>query len=272
MNDVILYSGGVDSFLVHHALNRDNIQHSLLYFDLGGKYSENEVSLFQSNEFKHYIGQEVKISKCLNMGVLEHDDAYIPNRNIVATIMAHSVCGYDNIWIGGTLSDRVNDNNSEVFLRISDLLSHVHGKKITITSPFWNDHKCQLVKDFVDTNGWTQYESRITAQQALINSTFSCYYPNETKIVTACIDDTKYHAYYTKECLNCPACFRKVMSLFSGGIFIPMKFEALPLISKYTKEAVDYINSDNDGIMKPRMEATIQYEESFRNLIMDEKV
>lgn len=265
MNDVVLYSGGLDSFLVHHYLKKNDIDHRLLYFDLGGKYSNNEISLFQSDKFISTLNQNVEISKCLNMGSLEHEDAYIPNRNIVATIMAHSICNCDNIWIGGTLSDRVNDNNREVFLHISNLLSKVHNKKITVTSPFWDDHKCALIKYFVDNNGWGLYNNRIDVQQSLINCTFSCYYPDEEKTVTAIIDNNTQYKYTTRECMKCPACFRKAMSLLAGGIFVPLKFTAQALINKYNEEAIRYINdADNDRVMLPRMLATIRYEEKFR--------
>jgi len=265
VNDVVLYSGGIDSFLVHHYLCKQGIDHKLLYFDLGGKYSVNEVELFENYIFKRNIKQDVIVSECLQMGELEHEDAFIPNRNILAAIMAHSVTNYDRIWVGGTLSDRVNDNNQKVFETISSLLSDMYQKTITVDSPFWQNHKPDLVKEFVEDNGWKQYDSKLEARKALVYSTFSCYYPvSEKHSVDIYFDDADtLYCTLTSECMNCPACFRKCMSLYDGGIFIPMSKNAKTIAEKYYNESKEYIKQSDDVFgdtsMLGRMEATVKY-------------
>lgn len=267
MNDVILYSGGLDSFLTHFYLNFLKIDHDLLYFDLGGKYSINEVSLFETYYFKKNVKSSVTVSDCIFLGEWEREDAYIPNRNLITAIMANSITSYDNIWIGGTLSDRVNDNNREVFDTLSNLLSKMHNKTIKISSPFWDHHKPTLVKDFCTTSGWGQFDSNLDAQKAIVNSTFSCYYPEQEEIRTVTYSDNSIQDVLSKECLKCPACFRKCMSLYAGGIFIPMQSKAEELVNKYYSEASEYIESvnfnpsklDDEGIMFDRMFATVKY-------------
>ena len=262
MNDVVLYSGGLDSFLVHHHLNKINRPHKLLYFDLGGRYRINEVSLFESYIFKRNIKQEVEVSECLRMGSLEHEDSFIPNRNILAAIMAHSVTGYSNIWIGGTLSDRVNDNNREVFNKLSNLLTEMYSKHpfcetINVTSPFWDLHKPDLIRDFCSSKGWGQYHSDFDAKKALVESTFSCSNPiSEEKVCKVFYDNCcdKFEI-LTKQCMKCPACFRKCMSLFAGGIFVPLSEDARSIVDKYYNEAV----KDQSSSMRGRMMATIEY-------------
>lgn len=267
----VLYSGGLDSFLTLNHLKtftddtRNNM--TLLYFNLGAKCNNSEIELFNSANFKRYVSEHVHISDCLNMGNLEDAHAYIPNRNILAAIMAHSITNSDYIWIGGTKSDRVNDNNSRVCTDLSNMLTYMHDKEITVDSAFYDFHKCELVKEFTETKGWGNYESNTEAKHALIYSTFSCYNPCFCKkTVTAVIDDDDYKeivTYDTKECLTCPACFRKNMSLYAGGIFIPMKItdSSKSMIKKYYDEAVENIDDEN---MKPRYEATISYVDALK--------
>ena len=266
MNDVVLYSGGIDSFLVHHYLNKKNIEHSLLYFNLQGKYSKNEMDLFNSGKFKKTIKHEVIISNCLNMGVLEHEDAFIPNRNILAAIMANSVTGFDNIWIGGTNSDRVNDNNQQLFKSLSDLMTSINpGKTIKIDSPFWGYHKADIAKDFVNTYGWKQYDTIDDAKRALINCTFSCYYPLQQARDLDVDYQFGIEPHFTAECMNCGACFRKCITLNACGIFVSMSKDAIELVDHYYEEARNYIihNDDND-YMLPRMIATLAYVEKWK--------
>ena len=275
MNDVIMYSGGVDSFLVHQWLRSNKIDHELIYFNLGGKYSNNEINLFNTDAFLKYVGQNVSISDCLHMGSLEEEDAHIPNRNLLTAIMAQSVTGYQNIWIGGTMSDRTLDNTFDCFHRLSSLLSIVNKKKIKVTSPFWANHKAELVKQYVNSKGWNLCESNNDARDSLITSTFSCYYPNEekkVKIVYRDSEDTIYTGHETREiitteCLNCKACFRKCMSLFAGGIMIPMlkTEESIKLVTDYYNESMEGLQNPDDP-MSIRYQWTIRYCDYLKQL------
>ena len=257
-----MYSGGVDSFLTYQFLrNITNISDNmnLLYFNLGARCNNSEMELFNSDNFKKHVIFPVMISDALNMASMETESAYIPNRNILTAIMTNSVCDSDRIWIGGSLSDRVNDNNKEVFDKLNDLLSTMHKKEIVIKSPFWNDHKCDVVKDYVLTNGWKHYNNQQESRKSLIESTFSCYNPlNECQEVTALVTEETV-TYETKECLQCPACFRKCMSLYSGEIFIPMKnnTDANEIIEHYKEEAEREV--EKKDIMYPRYVATLAY-------------
>jgi len=266
MNDVILYSGGLDSFLVHQKLTSEGKNVRLVYFNIGSKCCSQEIELFRSHDFEQVISEPVEVYDNLRMGFLETSTAFVPNRNILAAVMAHSVTNSDKIWIGGTLSDRVNDNNEKVFSYLSNLLTYMYNKQITITSPFYNDHKCNLIKEYVSTNGWNHYKNSRLAQLALIKATFSCYTPGVKQNVVYTFDDNDNCYGLTKECLECPACFRKCMSLYSGGIFIPMKNteKSKELVDHYMNEAVEGLKDDND-IMKDRFLATKNYVEKLRN-------
>lgn len=273
MNNVVMYSGGIDSFLTHQWLKHNAIDHELIYFNLGTKYANDEINMFQSDGFISYVKEKVNISDCLHMGSLEHEDAHVPNRNILTAIMANSVTGYDNIWIGGTLSDRTNDNTSKCFKTLSSLLSYVNDRKITISSPFWMNHKPDLVKSYVETNGWSLLPDRNEARKSLVLSTFSCYYPNESKVVEVMFEDPEDSIYQerkpiyieTTECLECKACFRKCMSLYAGGIRIPMlkTDKSMTIVNEYECEAIESLNrireTHSADLMKSRYEWTIRY-------------
>ncbi len=262
----IMYSGGVDSFLTYQYLRNDekiNKTLTLIYFNLGARCTQCEIDLFNRVDFKKHVQNDILISDCLSMGAFEDEHAYIPNRNILAAIMTNSVTNASRIWIGGTLSDRVNDNNPHVCYDLSRLLSKMHNKDIVVTSPFFKKHKCDLVEDYVLTNGWGHYENQQQARYSLVESTFSCYNPLE-KDQTLDIsigEDTVNIA--TRECLECPACFRKCMSLYAGGIFIPMRDneKANCIVNKYYDEAMDMV--DYDEVMKNRYIATIKYCEAL---------
>ena len=264
---VILYSGGLDSFLTYHHLKQysditdDNI--TLLYFNLGAKCTSAELELFNDATFKNYVTKRISVSDALNMGGLEDEHAYIPNRNILAAIMAHSITNADYIWLGGTKSDRVNDNNSGVCNELSRLLTVMHEHDVTVDSAFYDFHKCELVQEFVETSGWGSYDSPLVAQYALIYSTFSCYNPccckHNHKAYVNNDTDKVIVDYSSKECMMCPACFRKCMSLYAGGIFIPMIINESSelMIKKYYDEAKE--NVEDDEYMSARYQATIDY-------------
>ena len=67
----------------------------------------------------------------------------------------------------------------------------------------------------------------------------------------------------TRECLCCPACFRKCMSMYAAGIYIPMGDSNVSkkIIERYYREAKKEI--DCDCIMRPRYSATINYVDRF---------
>lgn len=263
--NVIMYSGGVDSFLAYQHLRKDDTKViALIYFNLGARCTQCEINLFNRIDFKKHVEHDVNISDCLSMGGLERDDAYIPNRNILASIMTNSVTNADRIWIGGTLSDRVNDNNEEIFKDLSALLSKIHNREIVVTSPFFDKHKCKLVEDYVLTNGWGHYEDQQQARYSLVESTFSCYNPLEKDQTLDINIGEETVNIATRECLECPACFRKCMSLYAGGIFIPMLNNETSnhIIKKYYDEANFMIDLEPE--MRDRYIATIKYCEALK--------
>jgi 7-cyano-7-deazaguanine synthase in queuosine biosynthesis len=232
--EAILYSVGLDSYILKNYLSYYKHNFDCLYFDHCGRYTKNEIG---------YLDNKVEVVNTLNFKHIEKPDAFIPNRNILMSIMANSM-GYDIIWIGGSASDRVNDNNEKVFEQLSDFLTKMNGRKIKIDSPFWHVYKENMIE-------W--YDRSIGNTTDLVSRTFSCFKPlSKEREVTAYIrGDFKRHKYLTAECLNCPACFRKCAALWSIQHYIP--FYNKSIIQKYKTEFTNCL------IKTPRTETTLSY-------------
>ena len=229
VKEAILHSAGLDSFILKHYLDIHGHKFDCLYFNHGGRYVKNEVK---------YLDSYVKIITNLNLRDIEALDAFIPNRNILMSVMANSM-GYDKIWIGGSASDRVNDNNEKVFEQLSDFLTKMNGRVIKVDSPFWHVYKEDMIEWFLKNGGKIH---------DLAEKTFSCFEPLKTP---QNIQLTTQYTYQTTECLNCPACFRKCVSMWSARVYIP--FNNKSIIKKYQTEF------SNCLIKTPRSENTLHY-------------
>jgi len=210
---ILLFSGGIDSFVAWHYLNKPKT----VYFNLRSRYSEKELQVIKS------INPEIIIDESLNLNDREiGEKAYIPFRNLL--LAAQAVKYSDTVVIAGVKDDVVSDKNELIFQETSDILSKLEGREILVMSPFWRMTKEQVVKWFL-SNGGTEQE---------ILSTVSCYDPDPN----------------VTYCGNCPSCFRKWNALRSNGIDI--KFYNERLMREYYNKAIDriYIPERNLSIIR----------------------
>lgn len=240
---IVLYTAGIDSFiLLEYIRQHKDKKTKPVYFNLGHKYSEEEENLIKQNEPKCIVDHSIKI------GDLERPDAFIPNRNIFLTLMAASKYS-KTVYIGGSLSDRVCDNNKEVFDSFSTFLTKLDGKDvITITSPFWDVYKVDMVK-------WYKYHAKGRSHKNnkfdLLYNTFSCFNPTIKNSVKLMYPTNVKEPYESKHCHSCNACFRRNVILSSAGITLP--FFNQDIIKHYEREF------SNTLITTPRGEATLEY-------------
>lgn len=203
MKKVLLYSGGLDSYLISHIWNPD----VRLYIDIKGTYNEVEKAHLPSNV----------IIETLDLSKFEREDKIIPLRNLFFTMIA-SYYGQE-ICLGATAGDRVLDKSFMFAEKTSELLSYLYspqwwipeGKEIKINLDFKNLTKKDLLLEYLKQGG-----SLATAY----HNSFSCYFPKDNN----------------EECWNCKPCFRKWIAFAELGYiehYEPLKYiekEIIPLI------------------------------------------
>lgn len=186
--DVLLYSGGLDSYIAYHYLKAQGINPTLLYVDLGHKYSLKEHAAL--NQTLPYMkGAVLHIEHMLNMNKFEAPDAFIPLRN---SFLAHIGSLYaDNVHIVVQKGEmNIPDRSKGFFEFTSHNLGYLLGRDITVSTPFSTMTKVDMVKWYI--------EAGLPVEGLL--ATRSCY-------------DT-----YSTPCGSCGACFRRAVSMGLNGI------------------------------------------------------
>jgi len=195
---ILLFSGGIDSFVAYHYLDKP----STLYFDIGSRYTRLEI-----DHIRRLIPDTI-VDTTLYLGDTERGDkAYIPFRNLFLALKA--VKYSDTIVIAGLKDDMVSDKNEQIFSKFSVLMSEMEGRRIQVISPFWNKTKYEVVewyKEYIESTGNT------------LRDTISCYSGTSSY------------------CGQCPACFRKWCVLTANNIDI-QPFKNKELIEEYISSA-----------------------------------
>lgn len=175
MNIVKLVSGGIDSYIMSQEYDGINV-----YIDFGQKYAQYEKKALQQLQVQF---EEINIKSSF-----KEKNFFIPDRNLTFATLIAMIYQPDVIMMAGLIDDNCVDKNPEAFKKMSDIISEYAGKKIIITSPYFNKTKGQLIQNFKH-------------KEKLIY-TFSCYTPNSDG----------------SHCGNCPACLRKAIALETNGI------------------------------------------------------
>ena len=191
MKKVLLYSGGMDSWLIDKIWKPD----VKLYIDINGEYSKEEIKR---------LPKDVIVEK-LDLGRFEREDKIIPMRNLFFVTLA-SLYG-EEICLGATAGDRVLDKSIEFKNKTEDLLSYLWqpqhwtpGKEIKINLDFKKNTKLDLLLKYKELGG---------DLDTAFKETFSCYYPR----------------YSGEECWACKPCFRKVVAFVLAGYKIEDKIK-----------------------------------------------
>ena len=184
---VLLYSGGMDSWLIRHIWKPD----VCLYVDMNTEYSREEIRRLPPD----VIVEHLDLSKW------ERPDKIIPLRNLyligLATNYGNEVC------IGATAGDRVLDKSLQFRDMYQDLLCYLYQKQ------HWTEERhIRLNFDFKEYTK-TQLIARYLAEGGDINeafsASFSCYQPDE----------------HGHECWRCKPCFRKFIAFALNGMEFP---------------------------------------------------
>ena len=189
MKKVLLYSGGMDSWLMSKLWKPD----IKLYVDMKTRYSENELARIRKEP-------DVQVVE-FPLGQWERKDAIIPLRNLYLAMVACNVTGSEDveILIGATAGDRVLDKSPAFVAKATDLLSYLYtpqhwipeGKKVKVCIEYKQYTKTDLLKMFKKQGG--------DLEEAFTHS-FSCYNPVDGH-----------------ECWHCKPCFRKFTAFSEAG-------------------------------------------------------
>jgi len=175
VKEILLFSGGIDSYIAWEYLKRPQT----LYLNLNHKYLSQEI-----NSVLNLIPST--IIRSLEIGIFEENDANIPMRNLYMTMYAVNM-NYDKVWLIVQKDEMsIPDRNNEFFIKTSDLLSILNNRKIIVDTPFRELSKVEMVEWYVKNNFSIDK----------LKETWACYSP---------IDN--------KPCGNCGACFRRFISL-----------------------------------------------------------
>lgn len=188
MKKVLLYSGGMDSWLIDKLWKPD----IRLYVNMHTEYSTNEISKLQKDV--------IIIDFPLNMW--ERTDSIIPLRNLYLLMIA---CNYTmdediELCYGATFGDRSKDQSEKFQLDAEALLNYLYlpqswipnGKKIKIITSFQKLTKREMLEMYIEQGG--------TLDECFEKS-LSCYHPNNSN----------------KPCWNCKPCFRKFVAFDTLG-------------------------------------------------------
>ena len=192
---VLLYSGGVDSWLIDK-ISKPDIK---LFFDIGTDSCKGEIKK---------LSPDVIVDKTLQgLGNLENGDNFIvPLRNMY--FIARAAEYGDHIILGTNKTDIHNDKMPEFAEKMQDILNYYYGpsldnfcedRDIIVDFSYKKYDRKELCKLYLEQGG--------TVEEA-INDSFSCYTPiiNEDSV---------------KECYNCRPCFRKMMGFYVNGVTFP---------------------------------------------------
>jgi 7-cyano-7-deazaguanine synthase in queuosine biosynthesis len=218
---ILLFSGGVDSFIAYHLLSKRH-KVDTLYIDCGTPYSHKEISAV-----KRLVPSTI-IETISSIGNRQLDgvNAYVPFRNLYLAMFASYYAEDRMIAMAGLKDDNVSDKTPQAFKLMTDCLNQLDpqlDKPYLIFSPFWSHTKEQIVE-------W--YMKRVGDKKALLD-TVSCYVPG------------------IQYCGKCPACFRKWTAFFCNGIYdLPVPNRTLALGYYERAKEKMYVQERNESIIK----------------------
>lgn len=187
MKRVLLYSGGLDSFIYNHILKPD----ICLYIDNNSKYSQIEIR----NIKKYHSLKNLKIVKTIDMKNYEEKDGGIQNRNLIFILQA--LFYGKEVYLGVNKEDVRLDSNVDFLNDITSLLNKSMNEIVKIHSPLYQYNKSDLVKHYINSNGDIERLKKI----------YSCYRGEE------------------KQCGVCKPCIRNKKAFLDNNINIKNMYE-----------------------------------------------
>ena len=233
MKITVLYSGGLDSFIMYHyaKINHPNAEVTCVFYAHGQESQQAELDSlpdFVTVRRVDWLGDDIQ-------PVAKKDDPYagaiyIPARNLIFAALAAGQELANEVWMG-TVWDEDNpkgtDKNEKFRNDTSELLTYV-------LSPFIDD--CKVIFPFV--------EAGMTKEHAVKWALDNGITPEEIKSSVSC-----WHAYDGVACGECKQCTKRMLVFGLNGMSEDYKVH--PTMSCYQQENMlqylkDYINPEID--------------------------
>lgn len=209
---VLLYSGGMDSWLMKEIIKPDTI----LFIHTHTESNELEYKKLMSIKNDDFVILDFNLSQFER----ETQNYFLPLRNLYFVALASN---YGNDIYMGTVDDgdKTHYDNNEIFAEKSaDLISYLLSEKqegpVRIHIPFKDTTKTELLKLYLDQGGDIQ---------KAFNETMSCYHPKNDK-----------------ECMWCTSCMSKFAAFYNNGY--PFKIEDVDNFKKYVETYPDIQKAD----------------------------
>lgn len=206
MSEILCLSGGPDSLIAWFFISHGN-KPRCVYVNLNHRYVFKELEaiekIAEKLKLKIVHAGEIELEKLkksewdividdrLMLGDVELPSAEIPLRN---SLLAHIASYYgDIVWLAfekGATINPSHDRSPEFCAKISDLLTHLHGRKTIVDNPFWKTSKGEMVKWYMEHIGDIEL----------------------LKMTNSCFSSEPGH------CGVCRACLRRAVSFTWAGI------------------------------------------------------
>jgi len=193
LNEVLLFSGGLDSFIAWHYLKKP----ACLYFVLNHRYSF--VERERINVLCKETKDELRVIEIYNIKLekIEEDNGNIPLRNLY--LAAYATNYADNIHLVVQQGEKTMPDRSFEFLNLLNrtLRAGLGSSRIRVDTPFFNRTKTDMVRWYIDEG----YDADI------LKNTWSCYEPLSDSSLDEIVP-----------CGECSACFRRWVAMFLNKI------------------------------------------------------
>lgn len=202
---ILLYSGGLDSYIISKLENIDKA----LYFHLNLPYNYAEIENMKNLDTAFYVLYPFGNGGVGGIGGFELDNKIIPLRNLFFALYA-SYYGNDVI-LGATKGDSTHDKDQPFCDMVTQLVQYIYEPPEKAPIPC-RKHKFKLsipYKDYTKSQMVKMYLNKGFPPDMLLK-TRSCYGAED------------------KECGECRSCFRKAVALRNNGIYDSRLFSTDP--------------------------------------------
>ena len=189
MQRIMLFSGGLDSFIIWRLLDCP----PAIYFKIGHRAEKEELKRIEMIQ-KDFGGKFI-LEDRLRLTDIEKENGYIPLRNLFFILLASY---YADEIIIAQIAEWAPDKNKKFYRKVEELVNGLYGwrfqdlerRKIRILVPFRRWTKTKLVK----------YYCKRFLKDDLIKYTYSCYLGEE------------------KHCGKCNGCITRYLAFRNCGI------------------------------------------------------